>query len=210
MPQPMLEDPSADVDNPEQADDRLDELESAETEAEHTDQDTEELETVEITGDDLGGSELFDGTEDYGEDESGGAGDPFGEEGDGASPFGEADDGPPEALVEAINEGAARAGVVGLEDGDEKEDLEEEFTEVFETFKLGHFGALTFEEHIKQTDDDIDPVWGLVGAMLICAAVVVYKRPDGDDMIHNAKDSLGNLNGLLGGNDSDDDGGDDE
>lgn len=98
-----------------------------------------------------------------------------------------------------INNGAARLAVVGLPDewedanGEEqtKDGLQTEFEEVFEAFRLGHYGSEVVEEYLLVETDDIHPVWGLVGAMLICAAVVIYRRPDGDQVVDSTKNRLG-------------------
>jgi hypothetical protein len=102
-------------------------------------------------------------------------------------------------LAQDINNGVARLSVVGLEDewmapdGSEKSksDLEDEFREVFETARLGHYGEKVIDEYLMVDAEDIHPVWGLCGALLICAAVVVYRRPDGDQLIENTKNKLG-------------------
>ena len=102
-------------------------------------------------------------------------------------------------LAQDINNGVARLSVVGLEDewmapdGTEKSksDLEDEFREVFETARLGHYGEKVIDEYLMVDAEDIHPVWGLCGALLICAAVVVYRRPDGDQLIENTKNKLG-------------------
>jgi hypothetical protein len=93
-----------------------------------------------------------------------------------------------DALKTSINEGAARLAVVGLdEDEHDKDGLEDEFTEVFTAFRLGHFGAHTADEYILSGDDDIDPVWGLLGAMLLCSTVVMVRRPDSDEITDSIK-----------------------
>lgn len=109
-------------------------------------------------------------------------------------------------LASDINNGVARAAVIGLDDEWEtpsgetrsKDDLKQEFKETFEAFRLGHYGAICAEEYLLQDAEDIHPVWGLVGASLICAAVIVYRRPDGDQVVDSAKHKLGqtDLSGL--------------
>jgi hypothetical protein len=84
------------------------------------------------------------------------------------------------SLSERINMGCARAAVIGLEEGPAKDSLKAEFQDTFETFGLGRYGAVCAEEYLEADVDDINPIWGLVGAMLICAAVVVWRRPDID------------------------------
>lgn len=104
-------------------------------------------------------------------------------------------------LAADINRGAARAGVIGLDDEWEtpsgetrtKDELRTEFEETFEAFRLGHYGSEVIEEYLLVETDDIHPVWGLVGAMLICAAVIVFRRPDGDQLIDSTKMKIGQI-----------------
>lgn len=104
-------------------------------------------------------------------------------------------------LAADINRGAARLSVIGLDDewqtdggeSKKKDDLKDEFQETFEAFRLGHYGSVVVEEYLLIERDDIHPVWGLVGAMLICAAVVVYRRPDGDQLVDTGKQKLGDV-----------------
>lgn len=160
-----------------------------------------DVEEVDLGDDDLKGSadDLFTGTEDA-QSSSDGDQDDDGE----AEESDEQEASPLDALGErgesmesAINEGAARLAVVGLEDEGEKEDLEDEFTEVFEAFRLGYFGSRFAEEYVFATDDEeVDPVWGMVGAVLVCGAFVVWMRPDGEEMVSQAKSAV---EGLIGG-----------
>lgn len=103
-----------------------------------------------------------------------------------------------------INEGAARLAVVGLDreyklDKDEEiaesECLEAEFYEVFETFRLGHFGAGFLDTYIFVDDEPVDPAWGLLGAVLCGCAFTIWMRPDGDEIIDDAKDALSEIGG---------------
>lgn len=136
-------------------------------------------------GDDAADS-LFDGFDDAGGD------------GDAADEPTEAAETRDTGLAANINRGCARLAVVGLDDEWErngkthkKQALQTEFEEVFSAFRLGHYASITVEEYLLIEQDDIHPVWGLVGAMLICAAVVVYRRPDGDQMVDATKVKLG-------------------
>lgn len=99
---------------------------------------------------------------------------------------------------EAINEGFARFAVIGLDDGKEKSSLEDEFQEVFEAAQLGHFGNEFAQEYIfVDEDDDIDPAFGFMGAMMLCAVIVLWRRPDGEEIANNARDSAGSVLGGL-------------
>jgi hypothetical protein len=186
--QPPADDGEADVD----ADD-LDEIEAP-----------DEVAEVELTDDDLEGqaSDLFTGTEDGATD----GGDTDGDESDESGDESEDDSEPGDALGDlgdrgeslesTVNEGAARLAVVGLEDDDEKDALEDEFTEVFEAFRLGYFGTRFMEEYVFTSEDgEVEPTWGLLGASLCCLAVVVHMRPDGDEMVDRAKGAVENIAG---------------
>lgn len=123
------------------------------------------------------------------------------EDGDGSS----SDDSPEAAdtrssgLADDINNGCSRLAVFGLDDEWEtssgetrtKQELQDEFKETFEAFRLGHYGSIVVEEYLLVDTEDIHPVWGLCGAMLICAAVVLYRRPDGEQLVSNARTNLG-------------------
>lgn len=139
------------------------------------------VEEVELGSNDYGGDDLFDDVED-----AEGTDDGDGEDGD---PFDL--DGATGGLEDAINDGAARLAVLGLE-GDEQTELEDEFQEVFGAFRLGHFAALTTEEYVlSDREDEIDPAWGLLGSALVCGAVVMCMRPDGDEQIERMKEAVG-------------------
>jgi len=163
------------------------------------DEEEPDVAEVELSEDDLDGSasDLFTGTEDASSDESADGGD---DESDGGD---DPDEDPLDALGErgesmegAINDGAARLAVVGLDDGDEKEDLHDEFTEVFEAFRLGYFGSRFMEEYVFAADDEeVDPTWGLLGAAACCTALVIWMRPDGDEMVGRAREAVENLAG---------------
>lgn len=99
---------------------------------------------------------------------------------------------------EPINAGFARLSVVGLpeeteDEKDEKERLRKEFREVFEEFQLGYYGNEVMHEYVLHGDDDIDPIWGFLGAMVICSGLVIHQRPDGDQVLQNATDRLPDL-----------------
>lgn len=116
---------------------------------------------------------------------------------------------PPDSVVDGelpdtINEGFARLAVIGLQDefvvnGDTKtkEGLQTEFEEVFETFKLGDFGAEAAEEYLDIGGGDIDPIWGFTASLAISAVLVVQMRPDSDDIAASVKQTLGNIGGQL-------------
>lgn len=102
-------------------------------------------------------------------------------------------------LPEIINEGFARLAVVGLESGREKDALETEFTEVFESFRLGYFGSEAMDEYVLTgPDEEIDPLWSFTVSLALCSAVTVYMRPDGDEIVASAKDSLARFSGGVG------------
>lgn len=201
-----------DQDGPDDHDDVAgDALEAAEEETKEASGDTTapepsddpDVAEVDLTDDDLaeGKDDLFTGTEEA----SSSDGDDSSSESDDSDDSDEQDDGDAldaldqrgEGMEEAINDGAARLAVVGLDDDGEKEDLEDEFVEVFESFRLGYFGSRFMEEYVFTADDDeVDPVWGLFGAALCCTAIVVWMRPDGDEMVDRAKEAV---EGIAGG-----------
>ena len=96
----------------------------------------------------------------------------------------------PSRLEETINEGAARLAVVGLDEGKQKDDLETEFVDVFGAFRLGFYGEQVAEEYLMVDDDDVDPVWGLLGTAIVCSAFAIWMRPDGDEQIRRARAKL--------------------
>lgn len=162
-------------------------------EAESTEEDEADPEVVEIEPEDddyTTGNGLFDDIEDSSDD-----GDSSAErEGMGDDPL-DSLDSRGEALEDAINDGMARLAVVGLED-DEGDGLEDEFTEVFEAFRLGFFGTEFAQEYVfVQGDDSIDPAWGLLGSMVCCLAVVLWMRPDGDEQLGKARSAVRGIGG---------------
>lgn len=173
-----------------------------EAESEPAPEDPEVIE-VELTEDDFEeGEGLFTGVEDAelddepGEESIG----PVGEKADEA--LGLTDE---SSNVEAaINEGAARLAVVGLdpeyklepdEDLTESDCLEAEFHDVFSAFRLGYFGAGVLDEYVFTEDDTVDPAWGLLGAMLCATAFTIWLRPDGDELVTDLTGALGGLGG---------------
>lgn len=161
--------------------------------------------TVDLTDDDFGG-DLFDGVEDDGVDESADSADVSDSSDEDG---GEVDESPEDvlganadAIEESINEGVARLAVVGLSDDDledsdmTKKGLENEFTDVFETFRLGHFGSQFIVEYVLEpSDGDIDPTWGLLGSAMMATAMVVWLRPDGTEAIGEMRDQIEDLAG---------------
>lgn len=146
-----------------------------------------------------GDASFFDGTESVDDD---GQAAVTGDE-PGAPPGGElptaADMEPGEhSFEEPINEGCARLAVVGLDD-DSQSDLEGEFEEVFESFQLGHYGNRVMQDYLLRGADDISPIWGLAGSALLCTTMVVYLRPDGDELVSTASDRLSGLRSGNGG-----------
>lgn len=136
---------------------------------------------------------FFDGQESVDDD------DPFGDVGDDWSETPGADEGAEEegeehSFAGVINSGFARMAVIGLEDETKKKSLKGEFEEVFAEFQLGHYGNELMHEYVLHGEDDIDPIWGFCGAMVMCLGLVVYMRPDGDEMIADAMERV-NLGG---------------
>lgn len=187
----VVEEPEVDQSTEPEPDDRDDDPQP--------DGDVEEVQ-VELTDDELGGG-LFDGVEESESDDESGS---ESSESDSPDDVEVPEGGNLDGLEAAINEGAARLAIVGLaeddfDDGKTPDDLEGEFLEVFEAFRLGKYGAQTLDEYVLGPDDEeVDPAWGLAGSMLLAAALVVWMRPDGDERVselHSAVDDL--AGGLL-------------
>jgi len=131
------------------------------------------------TGDAGGGGGAFDGSKSSYSGHEGGMGEGFGD--------------PEEPLEDTIVNGAARLAVVGLPESFEaggrvqsKQSLQTEFEEVFEEFRLGHYGSAVAREYLF-VDEDVDPLWGFAASALACAAIVYWMRPDSDELL----DSVG-------------------
>jgi hypothetical protein len=198
----MAEEPATPDDDLEAAEDMAGGVEDVEAEPDQEAPEPEgepDVEEVDLTEDDLTGSadDLFTGTDDA---QGGGSDDTQADDSEDSDDSSDEDpldalDARGESMEEAINDGAARLAVVGLDD-DEQSDLQEEFTEVFEAFRLGYFGSRFMEEYIFAADDEeVDPTWGLFGACLTCCAFVVWMRPDGDEMVGKAREAVENIAG---------------
>jgi hypothetical protein len=179
--------------------------------------DVEEVE-LELEDEDLGG-DLFDGVEDAQDADTDASGDVAGGEGiqapddDGGEgdedeePDAVADglEGNAEAMEDAINDGAARLAVVGLQDDDLDDDmatgdLEAEFVETFEAFRLGYYGSRVVDEYLLAPDEEeVNPAWGLAGSALMALAMAVWLRPDGAEKVRRARESIEGLADGIGG-----------
>lgn len=205
MSAPDIASPPPDADGEptaETAEERLDDLDVGDGAEPVDDGDGEnpDVAEVELTEDDLDAGEgLFSGDEEA--DTGSSSSDPEGEDEEDGSESGEDaaddlfefdEDSKSGQMADAINEGAARLAVSGL-DGDEKDDLEDEFAEVFGSFRLGYFGAEAAEEYVFSGEEDVDPLWGLLGTMILCAGFSLWMRPDGDEKIERMKDAIGNM-----------------
>jgi len=151
-------------------------------EIEESGDDEPEIAEVTLSDSDFGGNDLFAGIE---------AAEEIHDE-PGDEPLA-ALDGASGKMEGAINDGAARLAVLGLDDVD---GLESEFQDVFEAFRLGYFGSAFFEEYILVgDDDDLNPAWGLLGSSACCLAVVLWMRPDGEDQILRFREAVSRLGG---------------
>lgn len=172
-----------------------DDLETAavETPDEEDETDIEEA-TIEPTEEELGGG-LFDSVDEADEQEDD---EDDGEETQTSSQSPAVDD---TALDDVINDGAARLAIIGLtaedfEGTQTPSDLENELREVFEAFRLGHFGSRAVEKHVLAPGDkEIDPVWGLFGAMLMAAAITLMMRPDGTEKVGDLREVAERITG---------------
>lgn len=217
METPDLADDGDDESDVEQSDD-VDEAQVqggdlVETDDDSPAEDVDEA-TVDLDGDDLmgGGGDIFDGVEGA-ERNGGGESDSSSDDGDEGDDGGAADEagfggiadgleGNAAELEEAINEGAARLGVVGLTDDDfedsdlTRDDLETELRETFQAFRLGYFGSRSVETYVLEpADGDVSPAWGLAGSMLMAAAMCVWLRPDGDEAIDRVREAISGIGG---------------
>lgn len=174
-------------------------------ETEETEGDVAEAQ-VQLTEDDLTNDDgLFDGVEESETaQETGEEPEAESEEDDEANEIADGLEGNAAAMEEAINEGAARLAVVGLTDEDfedsnlDKESLETEFQETFSAFRLGFFGSQAIDEYVlSPADDEVDPVWGLAGAVLMAGAMSVWMRPDGDEKLGELREKLSDLTGEI-------------
>lgn len=177
----------------ETVDEALDELndatERAEAEAEANGGTQEDAGTdIDVADTSLGEESPFDGTESESDYEYGSTGS------EGREPFGSSDSGsdsPDDNLDEIIVEGFARLAVVKVEPQSEQSALQDEFEEVFEAFRLGYFGREVVQEYlIVDEHDDIDPLWGFVGSMFMCMVVVMWMRPDSNEILGTGTETL--------------------
>lgn len=192
-PEPDLEDEGgeADGDVPD-ADDVVEEIENASAAEEDEDIDLADVDVGEPVGDPFDGVDAGpSGPDPRGEASNTGTQDADSES---ADPFGDLEPDRLESLEEDIVEGAARLAVVGMDDGDEKDKLNKEFEEVFEAARLGYYGSEFMQEYIfVDEQDDIDPLWGMVASLTLCSFIVLWRRPDGDELVGSAKEQLGDI-----------------
>lgn len=168
----------------EGVDQQLDELSDATAREEEKRKD----DGIDVADSSLGEESPFSGDEDFG----GASGGHQGQQGQ-QSQFGDAlgDDEPDDNFDEIIIEGFARLAVINIEPKTEQSQLQDEFEEVFEAFRLGHFGREVIYEYIIIDDQqDIDPIWGFFGSMLMCSVVVMWMRPDSDEIVGNGKETI--------------------
>jgi hypothetical protein len=180
--------------------------------------DVEEVE-LELSEEDLGG-DLFDGVEnaqdadtDASNDVVGGRGIQADDDGgedvdeDEEEPVADGLEGNAEQMEDAINDGAARLAVVGLQDDDLDDDmktgdLEAEFVETFEAFRLGYYGSRVVDEYLlAPEEDEVNPAWGLAGSAMMALAMAVWLRPDGAEKVRRARESIEGLADGIGGSD---------
>lgn len=158
--------------------------------------------TVELGDDDLGGG-LFSGVEEgSSDDESDESDDESEGEGDGDDDVADGLDGNSAAMERSFNEGVGRALVIGLTDEDfddskhDKEGIQTEIAETAEAFRFGYFATQVVEEYVlSPADDDVNPVWGLLGVAIMLLGMAVWLRPDGDAAVDRAKNAAKNIAG---------------
>lgn len=198
-PEPEPEPEEAMADPFDGADDATDGDYADEIEVETTEAEGEEVkeELAEPVFADAPGDDFFDGADDAPGIH------PEGIEDDTSSSGTQAPPGPDAAeeddrvgFEDSINSGFARLAVVGLDEDDGKDELREEFREVMEEFKLGHYGDEVMQEYMLESEDDIHPIWGFCGALVLCFGLVIYMRPDGDEIMESVTDTLGSFGSL--------------
>jgi hypothetical protein len=106
---------------------------------------------------------------------------------------------PGESLQATINDGASRLAVVGLDDNEEKENLQGEMRDVFEAFRLGTYGSLFADEYLFVDQDAVDPAWALLGSAVACAGVALMMRPDSGEQVAKMQSAINGLGGNGGG-----------
>lgn len=85
---------------------------------------------------------------------------------------------------------AAKIAVRGLEDDDEKEEIQGELEEIFDLIGLGNSWVDFLEEYILQDmDEDVDPATRAFGTTVVALMLVIYYRPDGDEIANKSVES---------------------
>lgn len=154
-----------------------------------------EIAEVELSDEDFVDDELFSGVEDTSEEnETGDADDPDDAGFDSEIPAG--------SLQETINDGASRLAVVGLDEGSEKDDLQNEMCDVFEAFRLGTYGSQFADEYLFVDEEEVDPAWALLGSAIACAGVALMMRPDSAEQAEKMKSAVSGLTGDRAGRSS--------
>lgn len=133
----------------------------------------------------VSGFDGFEESEDDGSEDAGGGGSGGGSGGlDGD-------------IQSAINSGVASLGAAGLR-GRERERLETELEHIAGQFKLGYFGQQVVEKYLETDIQNIPPEYGLAAASIAFAVVVIYKRPDSDELLNELKMKVQELSGRGG------------
>lgn len=153
--------------------------------------DEPEIAEVELSDEDFADDDLFSGIEESSDEDEKSEND-----GDGGSRDTVFDpETPGESLQETINDGASRLAVVGLDDNDEKDDLQGEMRDVFEAFRLGTYGSLFAEEYLFVDENEVDPAWALLGSAIACAGVALLMRPDSGEQVAKMQSAINGLGG---------------
>jgi len=169
-----------------------DNSDASEDTPEETEPDTEEdpdVEEVEVGEDDFDPNSLFSGSE-TAEDSSSDSGSGSSSPSPDPSGAGSLDSG---ALGDAVTDGMARLAVVNWpDDADQSADeMEDEFSEVFEAFQMDVFAEQSAEEYLFADAGEIDPLWGLCGSMVMACAFVLIMRPDGEEKMSEIAEKIG-------------------
>lgn len=145
-------------------------------------------------------SDWFDGVEDAdlsNDDEDDDSDDSDGGSGSSVSMGG--DDTDLAAAADKLDNIAARMATQGLPE-DEKDELEGEFEEFFSLMGLGDSWVEFLEEYIlvDGMDEEVDPATRALGTTLAALVLVMYMRPDGQEVAASTWSNMQNIGQKLG------------
>ncbi len=93
-------------------------------------------------------------------------------------------------IGKAFSDGVATMCTIGLEE-DERDEYKEQFQDLFSEFKVDHFAQRTVEEKVlTDVDDELDPTWALVGALVGASIICLAQRPDANEQFGKLKSKV--------------------